>query len=493
MKKLLYFLVISIILLSNCSSQISKNDAEKAAIKNEKSESDEINEIKRLIKENKLREAKEIAETKIRKDPDNIPVMLLLAEILYIQKDYLSSLEILKNIVDKVEDKPKVLLSIGHNYYYLREYYNALSTYKKVVEIDPMLLDAYIKIGDIYSEWGNFKKASEWYNKAIEIDKRSAEIYVSMAKMNFEMKLIKKAQNLLKEALYINPMSFEGRKLEIIILYETKNYKELEEKAKSFINDFNNPDGFLFIGKFYLENNKVKESYQYFINALEKGKEYAPSYNGMGNYYYETNDFNKSEYFYNKALELNPKYAEVYYNLGLLKIKTSEYDTAIKYFKKAYSLNKSLNTSLAIIGLAYYKKGEEKKAIESVIDFYITDALLYSNTLRSEKYGPFIGNIVANYWKYYDRNDNYHKALYLLLVESPSGAISLLEKTKNNPISYFLLSRLYFINNQEEKGKDAFLKYVNLEKPNRELILLDSSFNSVKEKEWFINSLGPKN
>ncbi|HOJ49544.1 MAG TPA: tetratricopeptide repeat protein [Spirochaetota bacterium] len=492
MKKIL--LIIFISFLSFCSTTPVKDNnisnTNKPSFKEEKG--DDIDIIVNLIKDKKLSEAKLILDSKLKKDPDNTRYLLLLADIFYQQKDYRSSIDILIKVVDKVEEKPKVLLSIANSYYSIKEYYNALSTYKKVVELDPLLLEAYIKIGDIYTEWGNFKKASEWYNKAIEIDKRSADIYVSMAKMNFEMKLIRKAEDLLKEALYINPMSFEGRKLELSILYEKKDGKNLEKRAKEFLNDFNNPDGLLFLGNFYLETGKVKESFTYFKTALDVYPQYAPSYNGMGNYYYEIDDLKNSEYYYNKALTLNPKYPEVYYNLGLVNVKYKNYDKAISYFKKAYELSKTLSISYLMIAIANYYKGDEKEALNSIIDFYFIDAGLYYQTIKTPKYGPVMGNIVANYWNYYDRNNQFNKGLYLLLVQSLSGAFYIFEKIKDNPNSYFLLSRAYFINNQIEKGKDAFEKYVKVEKPNKEIIILDSSFNPVKGEEWFFKLLFEK-
>jgi tetratricopeptide (TPR) repeat protein len=344
-------------------------------------------------------------------------------------------------------------------------------------------------VGDIYLEWRDFTQAANWYNKAIKIEKKAAGTYYSLAKLQFEMNQYDRALTILKQVFEINPYDFEGRILELRILDQKEDKDSLFKKTKVFVKDFpDKSEGFLFLGKVYLDWEKYRQAFEHYQKAIEVAPEMASSYNGMGNYYYERKEYGKARELYQKSLKLNPNYSHVYFNLGLVEWKEQKFAAAQKNFVQAYELNKWFKEAIFFSSICSMESGKPEEALNYLVNFYMKDAFLYYTNLRNPEYGPQMGRILQNFWKYNDRNDKFNRGLYVALVDSKGKALYLL-KDDQNPKAMYVVARLYFLQNENEKGKQVFLNYLKKDNASREIILLDYSFNNVKGEPWFLKAL----
>lgn len=77
-----------------------------------------------------------------------------------------------------------------------------------------------------------------------------------------------------------------------------------------------------------------------------------------------------------KILSIEPENSDAYYNLGIALVSMDKYDEAISMFERSLTLGGSQN-NLYYIGIAYERKGDFKKAIESyrrrLSDYHSTD------------------------------------------------------------------------------------------------------------------------
>ncbi len=167
-----------------------------------------------------------------------------------------------------------------------------------------------------------------------------------------------------------------------------------------------------------------------------------------------------------------------------------KYKEAIPNLLKSYDLNKSFKEAFFFTSVCYDLIEEYDKAVKYMLDFYELDAkLYYESYLRHEKYGPIMGRILQNYWRSHDKTDQYAKGIFVSLVDSKSKAIYILSKQKDYNFSNFILSRLYLLMGNEDKSKIYFYQYIKNPKTTKEKLFLDSSFNSVKDKEWFLKKI----
>ncbi|RLG13103.1 hypothetical protein DRN73_00385 [Candidatus Pacearchaeota archaeon] len=105
-------------------------------------------------------------------------------------------------------------------------------------------------------------------------------------------------------------------------------------------------------------------------------------YNLLALVYMAKHDFAKAEECLNKALELNPYFSQAYNNFGALRMLQKRYDEAVYFFKKALENPLYVESFIARtnLGWAYYKLGDKKKAISTLLKSLEENAL-YSKTL----------------------------------------------------------------------------------------------------------------
>lgn len=489
MKRMIVFFVLSLVFFS-CGGVEKPESTEVKVSSQEK--------ILKLIESKQYSQAEKALIQEAKNNPENLETLSLLGKVYFLQKNYKKSLESYSKVLKLGQPKASTYFHIGENFQELKNYFSAIENYKKAVVLNPMLSEAYLKIGDIYLEWNKFEIASGWYDKAMVNDRKSASTYFHMANLQFEAAQYDKSIVLLNQSLEIDPLFKNSRILELQILNRQKKTAILLNKAALFINDFpKEADGYLFLGRFYLDQKEFPKSLANYKKAAEVAPEDPSTFNGLGNYYYELKNYAEALKYYTSALTLNPNYAPVYFNLALVNWKQKNYKTAIDNFTKAYELSLEFKESLLFSGVCAFSAGEEEKAINYFVDFYKKDAALFNKYLKSQEYGPIMGQAIQFYFKYNPREDSMHRAIYLCMMENPDKALIMLQK-EENALAYFLAARLYFMKEKPQqkdfaKGKEYFLKYLGEENSSIQSILLDSSFDLLKGEDWFLKALEKTN
>ncbi len=449
--------------------------------------------IKKLLKQKAFKQAENGLVDLLKNDNENIEANILLADIYYKQKDFKKSLSILNNVIKIGVVKADVFKKSGDSYLGLKNYYSAIKNYKKAIKVDPFLTAAYLKIGDIYLEWQNFKEATSWYNEAVKKEQKSAEVYMHLARLNSDMEQYALANKYLKTTFEIDPNSYKARVLELKILHKTGKKRLLLDKSKVLVKKFpEEHEVRLYLGQLYSSLELWEKSKSHYDKAIKIAPQLASSYNGMGNYYYSVKDYKNAKKYYKKALELNPNYSYVYYNIGLVYWKQAKYKVAIENFSKSFKLNNGFKEALIYMSFCYLELEEKKKSLLYLKDFYLKDAKLYYDSfLRDQEYGPKIGRILQSYWDFYKYRGEglFERGFFTALIDSKSKAMVIMRKEHDRALSYFILSRMHFLLGNTDKGKENILKYFIVGKPTKQAILLDSSFNSVKHKTWFLKAV----
>ena len=135
------------------------------------------------------------------------------------------------------------------------------------------------------------------------------------------------------------------------------NKELIEKKAKAKEN----------LGLSYVQQGNVKVGIGYLIEAAELDNEDADIQHELALAYKDLGVYRDALFHFKRALALKPDFPEAWNNLGTLYLLHEQWDLGIDCFEKAVSTltYKTPHFAYNNLGLAYYKKGEHQKAIES--------------------------------------------------------------------------------------------------------------------------------
>lgn len=258
-----------------------------------------------------------------------------------------------------------------------------------------------------------------------------------------------------------------------------------------------NPFLFDFLGKAYKAVGKIselKELFRFVVRLTEyKPEDYLVFY-VAGNLGILLEDYDTAEKYYNAGIKLKEDFWGFYLGLAKFYKSKNETDKQLQAIEKAYQLDSKQSEIIVEYGIAYVRKGDDKKAQEIfnmladlpyslgeiyfyIAEFYLSEKL-YNDAIRFFKLAMDNNyQCEAVYLKLgyiYTETENYEKAIELYnkcLELNPSNikaynnigviyakqsdyskAIEFFEKSisinKENPDAYYNLSLLY-----EKKGE----------------------------------------
>ena len=269
--------------------------------------SQKIDQIKDLIKKNKLIEAKELC--------------------LKIQEFYKENYEVI-NLLGIVELNLKNF-GLSSNYF------------DKAIKINKNDPRSYNNLGILNYKIGKTKDAINYFNKAIAIDNTSINSYQNLAKIKLSQNDHQEAEINLKKILQINDKNLEALlSLSDILLIKKKYYEAKEILNKiikikdNFFEAYNN------LGNIQIELNEIEDA----LKNLNKSNEIKPNkgaYNNIGIIYKKKKIFDLSILNFNKALDLDSNYLESLYNLGIVYMEINKFEKSIKYFNKIIEIDEN--------------------------------------------------------------------------------------------------------------------------------------------------------
>ncbi len=133
--------------------------------------------------------------------------------------------------------------------------------------------------------------------------------------------------------------------------------------------------------------DEAKKYFELYISSEEAQEYLVDSYLKLSYIHHQRKDHKKSKEYIEKANNIAKKTTENYlvrFYSGIINYDNKKYDTAIKEFEEALNLMPLDTKSLFFIGVSYYEKNDNKKAIE-----YLEKAL------KIEKNDPEINNLLA--------------------------------------------------------------------------------------------------
>ena len=274
-----------------------------------------INQVKSLIKNNKLPEAKEICLNIKDYSKKNNEVLNLLGIIELNSKNYEKSLKYFEEAIKINNSDPRIYNNLGILNFKIGKIDKAINFFKKAIEVDKNLIDSYQNLARIKLGQNNYQEAEIYFKKVLEIDDTNLEALISLSDILLSQKKNSENIKILSKLIKLKPDQFEA---------------------------YNN------LGNINLGLHKFDDA----LKNLIKSNEIKPNkaaYNNIGLIYKEKKDFDLSIYNFNKSLNLDPNFCEPLYNLGIIHSLKGKHEEALEYFNKILIIDKNYQRVLGKI------------------------------------------------------------------------------------------------------------------------------------------------
>ena len=204
---------------------------------------------KKLAKEGRLDEVKNICKEVDKKYPNNIRTKMLLNNFFqnemlqeptneqinilinyYNKKEFLQGLDYLKILLNYFPQSSELFNFQGAMYSALEKYEEAIKSYKNAININPQFYEAYNNLGVSYINISNLTQALENYNKALSINPAYPDALINIGIIYSQKKEYELAINNFKKSLTFNSKSPQAY-LNLSIVYNL-----LSQKNNAIIN-----------------------------------------------------------------------------------------------------------------------------------------------------------------------------------------------------------------------------------------------------------------
>lgn len=275
------------------------------------------------------------------------------------QGKYQQALELLKN----KEETTANLHKIGSIYQTIGNYTKAIETYKKALKISNNDVIK-TRLAKVYTSAGFPSKAIKLYEEIIQKDSSNLLVANSLGKLylsNGKTKSALKIYKYLTKKDTLNPNY--PYQLGVAYNREKKFFEMGDSYLEAFKRDSLHVKSIYRLAKFY-KDLKFKDSTLLFI---DKGLQIASNninFNNLkANVSYTFKDYKTSLKHLKRLDSLQYKSVNMYELFGLCYMNFEQYDEAKKSFEKAMELNPRNATILYRLASVYYKTGEKKKAM----------------------------------------------------------------------------------------------------------------------------------
>lgn len=279
----------------------------------------------------KLKEAKEILNRVLKKNPKNPDALKLLAGIYVVEGKRKKAEELYRKVLKERKDRDAYVF-LSNLLINGKDYDGALKVLKEAQKDFPndYLIDYFT--GQVYFLKGNYQKAGKFLEKSVPENPHFESSYILLGHVYKKLKNYGKAEEFLKKVLQDYPDNIYALK-ELLSIYVVEN--KPEEAVKVI--------------------NKLVSLQPYNLKLLS----------WVAASLFQLKEYKRVIPIIERITKLNPDNPNVYFMLGLAYEMEGNLKGAVKAYEKSLSYYPNNPTVLERIGLVYYKMKEYSKAEES--------------------------------------------------------------------------------------------------------------------------------
>ncbi len=284
------------------------------------------------LKAGLIEEAQEICRQVLSAFPDEVPAMLMLADI-------------------------KQLL--GHSG-------EAAMLYRRILDVQPYHVDTWFRLGNLQRAEGDLETAITSFQTVVAINPRSAAALNNLGNCLIENSQFEAALTCYLQAVEQEP-GHSGYWLNagVALRHMEKLPEAIPYFRQALSLDGNSRMAVIHLANALKDHGKFRESVEVYRHYLQFDPDSADAHNNLGIAYGEQDCVEQAISCFRKALELNPNFPEAHNNLGNALIVQGNLEEAIGYLRQALVLKPDygdahFNLSVVLLAVGNYAEGFQK-------------------------------------------------------------------------------------------------------------------------------------
>ncbi|MBU4208906.1 MAG: tetratricopeptide repeat protein [Proteobacteria bacterium] len=343
------------------------------------------------IKKNNLDKAIYHLNKTIKDDPENLYLQRELALLYLLQKDSLTALNIVENIIDKNPRDIDSLIMYGRIKQSLKQIDDAKEAYENVIAFDPSQKEIYLVLGDIYMAEGKLGKALKIYKQLVN---KYPEFYAGhffIGKIYAEQDKIVDAEIEFNKALDLEP-GLEEARFELIKLYKSlgEDQKVINIYKEILRRNSNNIRAALELGLLYYKDGMIKDSDKLLEDLAAKSLSDSEVIRKVAELYLDEKKYDDAVIILEGMLKNSSYSSDLHYAAGIAYDGIKDKEMTTTHLKQVKPGSKFYQNAAIRISLLYRDEGKIGEAInflENVIE-NIPDKpepMLYLGSFYEEK------------------------------------------------------------------------------------------------------------
>ncbi len=333
--------------------------------------------------------------------PEELDILVMLAETYSKQRNYSSAEATYKKIVALKPSLDNAYLGLGVVYIKMRKWSEAVTALEKAVQLNLDHKSAYLLIGRAYKEQKSYEKAADNFTKYLELNSNNPQdAYLQLGQCYLELEQHDKAIPALEEALKLDSQSLninyrlaqcyqkvgQYEKAEgiysnlaqispddakvyfnnIIRMYdEAKMPDKAVNAAKKLIDlDPNNHESHYNMGAMLVKQKKYPEAIESFKKAIELKPDFVYAYANMGYSYSQMKKYSDAVEAFKKLVEVAPDDSNGWFNLGINYMQQKKWSSAVEPLRKTIELRPNFGLPYYNLGIVYLNLKDDYSARE---------------------------------------------------------------------------------------------------------------------------------
>ena len=315
----------------------------------------------------KPKEAKEIYEAVLRRNPAHFDAHHLLGIIELNEGKYQLAADSIRRAIDIYPHNPHFFSNFGNALMGLQQPDAALVSYDKAIALQPAFAEAYFQRGNALQAQGRFDLAVASYDRAISINPQYAIAYLNRGNALLKLDLPTEALVSFDEAVKLNAH-------DALAHYNRANAKMRLKQYEGALADYetalrihpNFVEALCATGKALFELHYFEHAVAFYNKAIELQAHCAEAYHDRGNALRKLKRIDEALASYESAIRIKPDLAEAYCSLGAALVDLRHLELALQIIGNALMLKPDLAE-------AYYNQGNtlrELRRLDDAVESY---------------------------------------------------------------------------------------------------------------------------
>jgi tetratricopeptide (TPR) repeat protein len=348
--------------------------------------------------------ARDASESALHIDPELWEPRIILSKIYMQEKNYKEAKDIFEFMVRKEPNNKEYWVQLAICCEQIKDTKRLAEVDNKILSMEPKNIESRKRLANYLFSEGNLKGALEHFKELSLLSPKEPEIFKNLYEISLKLNNEDDVAKYLKAYLALKPQDVAGQKALGDMLYKKNDKSGALAAYRSVVKQEPNIKG---VYKIYIEllgQNAEPSELMYALNgAISVGEADAEIYAKAGALYLKQGQCPKAIEMLKKSIQIDPRNTEVVSMLAECQAKTGNIDEAIVAYEQVIALNDKAVEEFKYLGNLYMQQKKTSQAVNA-----------YKRYLAKKPNQSAIAKLVADYefeQKKYEEAEKYYSMI----------------------------------------------------------------------------------